>query len=89
MPPTPRSPTTSLPLRTHRQTDTTHEAVPGIQRLLDAWRPINAAVNAIAESLGAPPLYPFDPTGDVLGKLAFVHQQVTAHTNRSSFYARL
>lgn len=66
-----------------------HEAVPGIQRLLDAWRPINAAVNAIAESLGAPPLYPFDPTGDVLAKLAFVHQQVTAHTNRSSFYARL
>ncbi|HWL43006.1 MAG TPA: putative zinc-binding metallopeptidase [Ilumatobacter sp.] len=57
------------------------------ERLLDAWRPINAGVNAIAEALGAAPLYPFDPTGVVVDKLAFVHQQVTAHTQRDAFYA--
>ena len=55
--------------------------------MLDAWRPINAAVNAIAESLGAPLVYPFDPTGVVVDKLAFVHQQVTAHAERDRFYA--
>jgi hypothetical protein len=45
--------------------------------MLDAWRPINAAVNAIAESLGAPAVYPFDPTGAVIDKLAFVHEQIS------------
>jgi hypothetical protein len=55
--------------------------------MLDAWRPINAAVNAIAESLGAPAVYPFDPTGVVIDKLAFVHQQISAHTGRERFYA--
>jgi len=65
------------------------DAVTGIDRLLDAWRPINDAVNAIADALGAPALYPFDPTGVVIDKLALVHQQVTAHTERTSFYERL
>lgn len=55
--------------------------------VLAAWRPINAALSAIAESLGAPPLYPFDPHGAVVDKLAFVHQQVAAHTERDRFYA--
>jgi hypothetical protein len=45
------------------------------------------ALTAIAESLGAPVLYPFDPTATVVDKLAFVHQQVAAHTERDRFYA--
>ena len=56
------------------------------EAMLNAWRPINDAVNAVAESLGAAPLYPFDPVGIVIDKLAFVHQQVVAHTRRDRFY---
>lgn len=50
--------------------------------ILDAWRPVNGAVNAIAESLGSPAVYPFDPDGVVVDKLTFVHRQVSAHTDR-------
>jgi hypothetical protein len=57
------------------------------ERVLDAWRPVNSAVNAIAETLGAPVVYPFEPTGVVVDKLAFVHQQIAAHTERNRFYA--
>lgn len=46
--------------------------------ILDAWRPINDAVNAVAESLGVPAVYPFDPVGAVVDKLAFVHRQIAA-----------
>jgi hypothetical protein len=59
----------------------------GFDAMIDAWRPINAAVNAIAESLGAPAVYPFDPTGAVIDKLAFVHEQIAGHTGRERFYA--
>jgi hypothetical protein len=59
----------------------------GFDAMLDAWRPINAAVNAIAESLGAPAVYPFEPEGVVVDKLAFVHQQISAHTERERFYS--
>ena len=55
--------------------------------LLDSWRPINNAINAIADSLGAPAVYPFQPTGLVVAKLAFVHRQIAAHTARDRFYA--
>ena len=55
--------------------------------ILDAWRPINAAVNAIAETVGASVIYPYEPAGDVIEKLAFVHRQVAAHTERDNFYA--
>lgn len=55
--------------------------------ILDIWRPINAAIGAIAESLGTPDPYPFDPTGVVVDKLAFVHRQITSHTERDRFYA--
>jgi hypothetical protein len=58
-----------------------------IDDILDAWRPINTAVNAIAETLGAPAVYPFEPIGAVVDKLAFVHRQVAAHTERHQFYA--
>ena len=55
--------------------------------VLDAWRPINVAVNEIAETLGAPAVYPFEPTGVVVDKLAFVHRQVADHSERDRFYA--
>jgi hypothetical protein len=55
--------------------------------ILDAWRPINTAVNAVAETLGAPTVYPYQPAGVVIEKLAFVHRQVAAHTERDNFYA--
>ncbi|MGD9996082.1 MAG: putative zinc-binding metallopeptidase [Ilumatobacteraceae bacterium] len=58
------------------------EVGPGIDPLLRVWRPINAALGAIADSLGATALYPFDPTGAVVGKLAFVHRQVAACATR-------
>ncbi|MET0663518.1 MAG: putative zinc-binding metallopeptidase [Ilumatobacteraceae bacterium] len=61
--------------------------VPELGLILDAWRPINVAVNAIAESLGAPSIYPFEPVGAVVDKLAYVHQQIIAHTERDRFYA--
>ena len=55
--------------------------------ILDAWRPINTAVNAIAETVGAPAVYPFEPVGAVVDKLTFVHRQIAAHTERDRFYA--
>jgi hypothetical protein len=58
-----------------------------LEDILEAWRPINSAVNAIAETLGAPAVYPFEPTGAVVDKLAFVHRQIAAHTERDRFYA--
>lgn len=54
--------------------------------ILAAWRPINIAVNAIAETLGVAPVYPFDPVDAVVDKLAFVHRQVASHTERDRFY---
>ena len=30
---------------------------------VDAWQPINTALNAIAETVGAPPVYPVEPAG--------------------------
>ncbi|HEY3485130.1 MAG TPA: putative zinc-binding metallopeptidase [Ilumatobacteraceae bacterium] len=54
--------------------------------MLDAWRPINAAVNAIAEALGMPMVYPFEPTGTVIAKLEFVARQISAHVRRDRFY---
>ena len=61
--------------------------MPELGLILDAWRPINVAVNAIAESLGAPSVYPFEPVGAVVDKLAYVHQQIIAHTERDRFYS--
>ena len=57
------------------------------ETILEAWRPINTAVNAIAETLGAPIIYPYQPAGIVIDKLSFVHRQVASHTERDNFYA--
>jgi hypothetical protein len=55
--------------------------------ILDAWRPVNTAVNAIAETIGRPSVYLFEPAGAVIDKLTFVHRQIAAHTERDRFYA--
>ncbi len=41
----------------------------------------------LAACVGAPAPYPFDPSGTVVDKLAFVHQQVIANADRDRFYA--
>lgn len=58
-----------------------------ISVVLEVWRPVNGAVDAIAEALGESPLYPFDPTGLVVDKLGFVHDRISAHSARDRFYA--
>lgn len=55
--------------------------------ILARWRPINSAIDDIAASLGASPLYPFEPAGAVIDKLAFVHARVAANSERDRFYA--
>jgi len=55
--------------------------------ILDRWWPINTAIDDIAASLGAAPLYPFAPAGAVIDKLAFVHARVAANSERDRFYA--
>jgi hypothetical protein len=46
--------------------------------ILDAWRPVNTAITAVAAAIGMPAIYPFDPTGAVVDKLTFVHDRVAA-----------
>ena len=48
---------------------------PDVAEILDAWRPVNVAITAVAAAVGMPPIYPFDPTGVVVDKLAFVHDR--------------
>jgi hypothetical protein len=56
--------------------------------LLGQWRPLARAIDAIAEDVGSPPIYPFRPCGGaVADKLEFVHARVVAHTGREQFYA--
>jgi hypothetical protein len=55
--------------------------------VLDVWRPINSAVNAIAEAVGSAAVYPFEPSGDVVDKLTFVHHQIAAHSQRERTHA--
>jgi hypothetical protein len=52
-------------------------ADPDVAEILDVWRPVNVAITAVAAAVGMPPIYPFDPTGVVVDKLAFVHDRVT------------
>lgn len=65
---------------------TTIHTLGDFNTILDSWRPINAAINAVAETLGTPAIYPFDPTGIVVEKLDFIHRQVTGHVARHRFY---
>jgi hypothetical protein len=59
-----------------------------IVEVLARFREINAELTELAACVGAPPPYPFDPEGDVVRKLDFVHRQVVGHTDRDRFYAR-
>lgn len=63
-----------------------HVASIEMSEILEIWQPINVAVNEIAASIGSPPVYPFEPRGLVVDKLAFVHRQVVAHSERERFY---
>ena len=53
------------------------------EQILDAWRPIGRAVNAIADGLGSPPLYPLEPSGLVIEKLSFVHRCILDGTQEA------
>ena len=55
--------------------------------IVDAWRPVAEAMNAVAASLGSPPIYPFVLSDTVVDKLAFVHERVVDHTARVRFYS--
>lgn len=55
--------------------------------LIARWHRVIAAVNAVAESLGAADVYPFAATGTVADKLGFVHEQVVKNSQRRDFYA--
>ncbi|MET0143901.1 MAG: putative zinc-binding metallopeptidase [Ilumatobacteraceae bacterium] len=57
--------------------------------VLQRWRPIARAVDAIAGALGSPRVYPFDPQGAVVDKLEFVHARVTAPTDAGRALPRL
>ena len=43
---------------------------PDLDSLVRAWLPLTAAVNSLNRSMGQPDLYPFDPSPNVLGKVA-------------------
>lgn len=69
-----------------RQLLTIDPATIGLEQILGLWKPINDAVNDIAASLGSPVIYPLEPSGLVIDKLAFTQQQVVAHRERDRFY---
>jgi hypothetical protein len=54
--------------------------------ILHQWRPAAQAINAIADSLGARPVYPLQPAGAVVEKFEFIHARVMSHTQREDFY---
>ena len=64
--------------------------VPGdgtFRELLHRWRPLAAAIDAVAEAVGSPSPYPVHPAGAAVDKLEFVHTCVAEHRRRGSFYA--
>ncbi len=46
---------------------------PALSSLTRAWLPLTAAVNSLNRSMGQPDLYPFEPSPNVLAKVAFIH----------------
>ena len=50
----------------------------GFPEMLARWQQVADALNAVADSLGSPAVYPLTPTGLVADKLAFVHERVRA-----------
>lgn len=52
------------------------------RQILHRWRPIARAIDDLADSVGSPHLYPFDPAGAVVDKLEFVHACVMESSGR-------
>jgi len=75
-----------IPPDSNQATATTLTSL-ALDDILAVWRPVNTAVNAIAETVGAPAVYPFEPVGAVVDKLTFVHRRVAALTERHRFHA--
>ena len=73
--------------RVGEDADTSILADTTFRRLLHLWRPVAIAVDAIADAVGSPHLYPFELDGRVVDKLEFIHARVTGHTDREQFYA--
>lgn len=55
--------------------------------VVESWKGIAEGINAVAESLGNPAIYPFELSEPVVDKLAFVHDRVADHTARIHFNA--
>ena len=55
--------------------------------IVDSWRALSDGMNAVAASLGNPPIYPFVLSAPVVEKLEFVHDRVADHTARLRFYS--
>jgi hypothetical protein len=56
--------------------------VDDLNRLIAAWLPLTFAVNSLNRSMGQPDLYPFVLAPAAIGKLAFVHERVSAAAGR-------
>lgn len=50
------------------------------------WTQVIDGLSEIAEALGVADIYPFETSGAVVTKLAFVHTQVTKNPRRRNFY---
>lgn len=59
----------------------------GFAELVDAWRPVNTAANAMAEHLGVRAMYPFEPADAGVDQLDTAHRQIAARTERGRFHA--
>lgn len=59
----------------------------GFAELVDAWRPVNTAANAMAETLGVRAMYPFEPADAGVDRLDTAHRQIDARTERGWFHA--
>lgn len=57
---------------------------PSFAAQVDAWRSLAARLDAIAESLGGPALYPFTLTSGVVDKLVFVDRSIRSGPWRGS-----
>jgi hypothetical protein len=53
-----------------------------VDQILDLWRPIALAIDDVADTVGSAHLYPFEPAGAVVDKLAYVHACVTTRARR-------
>lgn len=59
----------------------------GFAELVVAWRPVNTAANAMAETLGVRAMYPFEPADAGVVHLDTAHRQIDARTERGRFHA--